>query len=48
MPNNNIIIEASNDTTLTIKGSSLVSIKAKDEILDEKILVEMLNNQYIM
>ena len=26
----NIIIEATNDTTLTVKGSNLVSIKAKD------------------
>ena len=47
MPNDNIIIEAPNDTNLTIKGGNLVSIKAKDEIRDEKILVEMCNNHYI-
>ena len=47
LSNDNIIIEAPNDTTLTIKGGSLVSIKAKDEIRDEKILVEMFNNHYI-
>ena len=39
----NIIIEAPNDTTLTIKGGNLVSIKAKYEIRDENILVEMFN-----
>ena len=53
MPNDKIIIEAPNDTNLTIKGGNLVSIKAKDEIRDEKIemcnnhLVEMCNNYYI-
>ena len=47
MPNDKIIIEAPNDTNLTIKGGNLVSIKAKDEIRDEKILVEMCNNHYI-
>ena len=47
MPNDNIIIEAPNDTNLTIKGGNLVSIKAKDEIRDEKILVEMCYNHYI-
>ena len=47
MSNDKIIIEAPNDTTLTIKGGNLVSIKAKDEIRDEKILVEMFNNHYI-
>ena len=45
--NDNIITEAPNDTTLTIKGGNLVSIKAKDEIWDEKILVEMFNNYNI-
>ena len=39
----NIIIEAPNDTTLTIQGGNLVSIKAKYEIRDENILVEMFN-----
>ena len=47
MSNGNIIIEAPNDTTLAIKGGSLVSIKAKNELRDEKILVEMFNNHYI-
>ena len=47
MPNDNIIIEAPNDTNITIKGGNLVSIKAKDEIRDEKILVEMCNNHCI-
>ena len=46
MSNDNIIIEAPNDTTLNTKGGNLVSIKAKDEILDEKILVKMFNNYY--
>ena len=47
MSNYNIITEAPNDTTLTIKGVNFVSIKAKDEIRDEKIVVEMVNNHYI-
>ena len=47
MSNDNIIIEAPNDTTLTIKGGNLVSIKAKNEICDEKILVEIFNNHCI-
>ena len=42
-----IITEAPIDTTLTIKGGNLVSIKAKDEVVDEKILVQMFNNHYI-
>ena len=41
MSNDKIIIEARNDTTLTITGGNLVSIKAKDEIRDEKILGEI-------
>ena len=41
------IVEALNDATLTVKGGNLVFRKAKDEILDEKILVEMFNNHYI-
>ena len=44
---NDNIIEAPNDTTLTIKRDNIVSIKAKDEIRDEKILVEIFNNHYI-
>ena len=36
-----------NILTLTIKGGNLVSIKAKDEVVDEKILVQMFNNHYI-
>ena len=36
LSNDNIIIEDPNDATLTIKGGNLVSIKAKDEIRDEK------------
>ena len=50
MSNDNIffnIVEALNDATLTVKGGNLVFQKAKDEILDEKILVEMFNNHYI-
>ena len=47
MSNDNILIEAPNDTTLTIKGGNLVSIKSKNEIRDEKILVEIFNNHYI-
>ena len=47
LSNYNIIIEAPNDTTLTTKGGNLVSIRAKNEIHDEKILVEMFNNYYI-
>ena len=42
----NIIIEAPNNTTLTVKGN-LVYIKAKNEIPEEKILVEMFNSYYI-
>ena len=41
------IVEAINDATLTVKGGNLIFRKAKDEILDEKILVEMFNNHYI-
>ena len=44
LSNDNIFIEAPNGTTLTIKGVNLVSIKAKDEIRAEKILVKMFNN----
>ena len=41
LSNDNIITEARNDTTLTVTGGNLVSIKAKDEIRDEKILSEI-------
>ena len=47
MSNDNIIIEAPNNASLTIKGGNLISMKAKDEIREEKILVEMFNNHYI-
>ena len=40
LSNDNIVIGATNDTTLTVKGGILVSIKAKYEIRDEEILVE--------
>ena len=46
LSNGNIIIETPNGTTLTIKGANLESIKAKDELDDEKIPVEMFNNHY--
>ena len=42
--NNNIISEAANDTTLIIKEGNLASVIAKDEIRDEKILVEIFIN----
>ena len=47
LSNDNIIIESADDITLTVKNGDLVSIKAKDEIRDEHILVEMFNNHYI-
>ena len=47
LSNDKIIIKAPNNTTVSIKGSNLVSIKTKDEIRDKKILVEMFNNHYI-
>ena len=43
---NDNIIESPIGAILTVKGGNLVSIKAKDEIRDEKILVEMFNNHY--
>ena len=46
--NDNIIIEATNDIKLNIKGKEdTITIKGKDEIRDEKILVEMFNNHYV-
>ena len=45
--NDNIIIEAGKDSTVAIKGGDEISVQAKDEIRDEKILVEMFNNHYI-
>ena len=47
LSNGNIIIESADDITLKVKNGDLVSIKAKDEIRDEHILVEMFNNHYI-
>ena len=47
LSNDNIIIEASSDSTINIKGGNPVSIKAKDEIRNENVLVEMFNNHYI-
>ena len=48
LPIDNITIAAQNDTVVNAKGDSLVSIKAKDEIRDKKILHEMFNNHYII
>ena len=47
LSNDNIIIESANDVTLNVKNGDLISIKAKDEIRDEQVLVEMFNNHYI-
>ena len=47
MPNDNITTAAQNDTPVNVKGDSLVSINAKDEIRDKKILHEMFGNHYI-
>ena len=47
MVNDNNIIEALNDSTLTLKQGNLLLIKSKDLIGNEKILVEMFNNHYI-
>ena len=47
LSNDSIIIESAEDITIKVKNGVLISIKAKDEIRDEKILVEMLNNHYI-
>ena len=47
LSNDNIIIESADDIILKVKNGDLVSIKAKDEIRDEHILVEMFNNHYI-
>ena len=44
LSNDNIIIESADDITLKVKNGDLVSIKAKDEIRDEHILVEMFNH----
>ena len=46
LSNDNIIIEAPNESSLTVKRCNLVSIKAKNEIRTEKILAEMFNNLY--
>ena len=45
--NDNIIIGATNDTTLTVKEGNLVSIKTKDEIRDEEILFERFDSHYL-
>ena len=46
--NDNITIEAEINEEIKIKGKDKdVSIKAKDLIKDEKILVEMFNNHYV-
>lgn len=47
MPNDNITTAAQNDTPVNVKGDSLVSINAKDEIRDKKILHEMFGNHYV-
>ena len=47
LSNDNIIIEATSDTNVKVKGEGVVSVKAQDEIRDEKVLVEMFNNHYI-
>ena len=47
LSNDSIIIESADDITLKVKNGDQVSIKAKDEIRDEHILVEMFNNHYI-
>ena len=47
LSNDNIIIESADDITLKVKNGDLVSIKAKDEMRDEHILVEMFNNHFI-
>ena len=47
LSNDNIIIESADDINLKVKNGDLVSIKAKHEIREEHILVEMFNNHYI-
>ena len=47
LSDDNIIIEAQEDSTVNIKGGYQISLQTKDEIRDEKILVEMFNNHYI-
>ena len=47
LSDDNIITEAQEDSTVNIKGGYQISLQAKDEIRDEKILVEMFNNHYI-
>ena len=44
----NVYIEALNYTTLNVKWGNLVYIKPKAEIGDEKILLEMFNNHYMV
>ena len=45
--NDNIIIEAATDISLNDEKGDLINIKAKDELRDEQVLVEMLNNHHI-
>lgn len=45
--NDNIITSAKIDSTINVKGTKLVFIKARDEIRDLNVLVEMFNNDYI-
>ena len=47
LSNDSIIIESAEDITIKVKNGDLISIKAKDEIRDEQVLVEMFNNHYI-
>ena len=47
LSNDSIIIESAEDITIKVKNGDLTSIKAKDEIRDEQVLVEMFNNHYI-
>ena len=47
LSNDSIIIESAEDITIKVKNGDLISIKAKDEIRDEQVVVEMSNNHYI-
>ena len=48
LSNDNVYIKAPNYTTLNVKWGNLVYIKPKAEICDEKILLEMFNNHYMV
>ena len=43
LSNDSIIIESAEDIFIIVKNGDLVSIKAKDEIRDEQVLVEIFN-----